>query len=539
MDMKVHRTLARFSCLGPLAIWLTIVAPVRSAARPARPEMAATVRKVDEALIRALGKNAALPARSDDATFLRRVCLDLTGKLPTPEETRAFVASTDPDKRGKQVDRYLASPAYAVNWARYWRDVVTYHTPASGNYLRWQLFDRWMVEQFARNRPFHEIVTALVTATGINDECAPVNYLTAQFGNPVEIAATTSRVFLGVQIQCAQCHDAKTEKWKREQFHEFVAFFGRTKIIQHKDVDGRGTPYAIEGREDGQYCMTDKKDPSRLIPMTPRFLTGEAVPQTANDTERRAALARFLTGPKNAWFARAYVNRMWTCLMGWGFYPGLAELGSAEPPMYPEMLDLLAGEWQANGHDVRWLFAVLARTQVYQRQLQPGPRSESTVRNSVCPSRLRPEQIFEAMVNALGFDENNRKIPAPAPSPAPAVSRFTGLRNMVCSAFKVDPSLPVEEVQGTIPQALLMMNSVLVSTYTAASGQTYLAGALAKGLPDDAIITGLYERSLARKPRAEEMAICRRYLQKVGKRSEALEDIFWSLLNTTEFLTKH
>ena len=120
------------------------------------------------------------------------------------------------------------------------------------------------------------MVTALVTASGVNDEVAPVNYLTALYGNPVEIAATTSRVFLGVQIQCAECHDAKTEPWKREQFHEFAAFFGRAKLIQHKDVDGRGTPYAIESRADGQYLMTDKKNPTRLIPMRPRFLTGEA-----------------------------------------------------------------------------------------------------------------------------------------------------------------------------------------------------------------------------------------------------------------------
>src|SRR4029077_4661193 len=137
-------------------------------------------------------------------------------------------------------------------------DVVTYHTQASGNYLRWQLFDAWMVEQVRRNRPWGEVVAAMVAPVGINDEFAPVNSLTAQFGNPVEIAATTARVFLGVQLQCAQCHDAKTEPWTREQFHEFAAFFGRARIIQHKDVPNRGTPYAIEGRDDGQYQMPDK-----------------------------------------------------------------------------------------------------------------------------------------------------------------------------------------------------------------------------------------------------------------------------------------
>src|SRR5205814_8057756 len=163
-------------------------------------------------------------------------------------------------------------------------------------------------EQLRRNRPWNEVVTALVTASGVNDELAPVNYLTALYGNPTEIAATTSRVFLGVQIQCAECHDAKTESWKREQFHELAAFFGRARLIQHKDVDGRGTPYAIEARADGQYRMTDKKDPDRLLDMQRRFWTGESVSVDADDVTRRAALARLLTDAQHSWAAKWYAN---------------------------------------------------------------------------------------------------------------------------------------------------------------------------------------------------------------------------------------
>jgi hypothetical protein len=508
------------------------------AAQGGPPPERETAKQLDAALAAGVARDA-MPAVADDETFLRRVSLDLTGKLPGPEDVRAFVTSTDPDKRVKLIDRLLASDAHAVNWGRYWRDVLTYHTPASGNYLRWQLFDAWMVEQVRRNRPWGDVVTALVTATGINDECAPVNYLTSHFGNPVEVAATTSRVFLGVQLQCAQCHDARSEPWKREQFHELVAFFGRAKIIQHKDVDGRGTPYAIEGRTEGQYQMTDKKDPARLIDMAPRFLTGEAVPADAPDLERRAALARFLTSPKNPWFAKAHVNRIWTALLGWGFYPGLADLGSEVTPRYPEVLNRLATDWTATGYDMRWLLRTIASTQAYQRQFQPRTVLESEARPvALCPSRLRPEQIFEALAKALAFDENDKSIPAPAPSSAPAVARHSGLRNMVYQAFKADPSLPADEVTGTIPQALLMMNSELVNRSIAAAGKTFLAEAFAKKMTDDEIIAALYERTLARKPRAEESATCRRYLKKVSDRREALEDIFWSLVNSTEFLTK-
>lgn len=504
-------------------------APAQTASKPAE-----VARRIDQLLVKDK-TGQPLPELCDDATFLRRANMDLTGKAPDAAD--AFLKDTSPNKRARLVERLLKTDAYAVNWGRYWRDVLTYHTPASGNYLRWEFFDRWMIDQVRQNRKWGEIVTAMLTAEGPNDECAPVNFLTSHFGNTVEIAATTSRVFLGVQLQCAQCHDAKSDPWKREQFHELVAFFGRAKIIQHKDVDGRGTPYAIEGRGDGQYFMTHKKDPSRLIEMTPRFLTGEAISKEMPDAERREALARMITSPSNPWFAKAYVNRMWSMLMGWGFYPTVNDLGTNATPRHGDTLALLAKEWTATGYDMAWLFRTITATEAYQRRLQPRPDSESTAL-AVCPQRMRPEQIFEALTKTLGFDEHNKSIPAPAPSTAPAVARFTGLRNMVYQAFKVDPSLPPDEVQGTIPQALLMMNSALVNTYIAATGPTFLAETLKRNPKDDEVVAALYERTLSRRPRAEELATCRRYLAKVNNRQEAFEDIFWSLVNSTEFLTK-
>lgn len=525
----------RPSGTGLLAV-ISLCACLHAAAAQA-PSPRAVAAKVDAGLTAGKDKSN-LPALVDDVTFIRRLSIDLAGKVPTAEEVEAFLKDASADKRTRLVERLLASEAYAVNWGRYWRDVLTYHTPASNNYLRWQFFDRWLIEQVKNDRSWSDIVTALVTASGVNDEAAPVNFLTAHFGNPVEIAATTSRVFLGVQLQCAECHDAKTEPWKREQFHELVAFYGRAKLIQRKDVDGRGTPYAIESRAEGQYLMAHKKDPGKLLAMSPRFLTGEAVSTDASDEERRAALARFLTSPKNPWFARAYVNRMWASLMGWGFYSSVNDLGSDVEPRHGEVLDLLAREWIATGYDMKWLFRTITATEAYQRRLQPRPDSSSMTPPAVCPTRLRPEQIFEALVKTLGFDEHDKTIPAPAPSSAPAAQRHSGLRNMIYMAFRVDPSLPAEEVQGTIPQALLLMNSAVVNTYVAARGKTFLAEALKKNISDDDILQALYQRTLARAPRAEELERCRRYLREVASREEAFEDIFWSLVNTTEFLTK-
>jgi hypothetical protein len=519
-----------------LVVLLAMLPPLRAAEAPMpRPTEREAAARIDAGFHGALSTPAT--ALTDDATFLRRASLDLTGKLPDAAEIHRFVSDPAADKRAKLIDRLLQSDAYAVNWGRYWRDVVTYHTPASGNYLRWQLFDRWWTDQLRRNRPWDQIVTALVTASGINDELAPVNYLTSMFGNPVEIASTTGRVFLGVQIQCAECHNAKTEPWKREQFHEFAAFFGRARLIQHKDVNGRGTPYAIESRADGQYRMTDKKDPDRLIDMQPRFLTGESVPIDASDAERRAALARFMTSPTNPWFARAYLNRIWTALVGWGFYPTVNDIAGVSKPRYPKVIAQLEKDWIATGYDVQWLFRTIALTETYQGRLQPMTEGEGAM-PAVCPAPLRPEQVFESLQHTLNFDETDKTIPAPAPVSAPAVQRHTGVRNMVYQAFKVNPSLPFGEVQGTIPQALLMMNSALIHTYTSAQGKTILAELLTKEKSDGQIIIALYERVLARQPTAEERAVCLRYIEKVGNRTEALEDVLWTLVNSTEFLIK-
>src|SRR5262245_4502033 len=198
-----------FRLVVVLGVWFLTFGVSRAQTPPAAEDVA---RRVDRLLVKE-SHSAPLPELCNDATFLRRATMDLTGKLPDAEQLDRFAKDAATGKRGKLVARLLDSDAYAVNWGRYWRDVLTYHTPASSNYLRWELFDRWMIDQVRKNRPWSEIVTAMVTAEGPNDECAPVNFLTAHFGNTVEIAATTSRVFLGVQLQCAQCHDAKTEPW--------------------------------------------------------------------------------------------------------------------------------------------------------------------------------------------------------------------------------------------------------------------------------------------------------------------------------------
>ncbi|HMF16973.1 MAG TPA: DUF1549 domain-containing protein, partial [Gemmataceae bacterium] len=165
------------ACMAALV--LVAIPGLSSRAQQAKTGATEVSRKVDELLGRT--------PEADDTTFFCRVRLDLTGKMPDAAELKTFLADKEPGKRGKLIKKLLASDEFSINWGRYWRDVLTYHTPASGNYLRWELFDRWMIEQMREKRSWSEIVTSLVTATGINDETAPVNFLTSHFGNPIEI----------------------------------------------------------------------------------------------------------------------------------------------------------------------------------------------------------------------------------------------------------------------------------------------------------------------------------------------------------------
>lgn len=530
--MSRKRLLVAFSLLFALCV------PLHAENKKA-PDCLATAAKVDAALQKVAKPRNLRP--TDDEHFIRRAYLDLAGRLPRPETVRAFVADTSADKRTHVIDRLLKTREYAVNWGRYWRDVVSYNSLASGNYLCWNKYDTWWTDQLDQNINWDKVVTKLITASGPADEVPPVNYLTGLFANPREAAAVTSRVFLGIQIQCAECHNAKKDMgiaWKREQFHEFAAFFGRIKLYQCKDRKSGPRYFAVDPEDFGQYKMTRKDDPARTIDMQPRFLTGESVSMNATDTERREALAKLVTSSKNPWFARAYVNRMWSSLMGWGFYQRVDSLGSNETPHYPELLDMLSQEWIASGYDVKWLFRTIMLTRAYQSQLLPAPGAEDNPCATGCPVRLRPEQVYEAMQSALGFSEKDESIPAPAIKSAPALQRHKGTRNMVYMTFKEDPSLPQSEISSTIPQALLMMNSELVHRYTSAKPKTLLGQLLAEGRTDQQILNAMFGRVLARRPTVREVDICNRYIAKVNHREEALEDILWGLVNSTEFLIK-
>jgi hypothetical protein len=559
------------------------VAAAKLPKRPARTITPPTIdaAAVDDLLAKGLkaAKTPAAPLTTDEE-FVRRVFLDVTGKLPAPDQVRGFVRSKDPEKRAKLIDALLSSPDHARNWARYWRDVIRFHaTNPNPRLVGYAELETWLTEQWARNRPWDEIAQELITATGRNDQNGAVGFALAQQAQPVELAGEVARVFLGVQIQCAQCHDHPTDAWKRRQFHEFASFFAGLRARRAPGQGPSQAPPVFEVVAQGRpsYTMPDLKDPQKPVPVAPRFFLASASETIAGDlpsAQRRALAAAYITGQDNPWFAKSFVNRIWAALMGEGFYNPVDDLGPTRTANAPEVIDLLASQWRNGGYDVRWLFRTILNTRTYQRAVRAtNSASGRTPFAASCPSRLRADQLLDALAQALGLPLDGTAVAERAPgkgkSPGkgqgqgsqPVQARGTAgpnappvragkqaganpapprrdLRNQFSTLFGIDPSTPAEEVLGTIPQALFLMNSPPINRAIQARPGTLLGEVLARAPNDRAALEAIYLRVLARRPNAKEIQTCGRYLDLVGDRREAFEDVLWCLINSTEFLTR-
>jgi len=235
-----------------------------------------------------------------DVEFVRRIFFDVIGRPPTPDQVESFLRDRSKEKRARLIDLLLSSPEYGRNWAKYWRDVVMFHaTNENPNRVRFDAMESWLTKQFQANAPWDEIVSELITATGRNDENGAVVFSLAHETRPVEMAGEVSRIFMGVQIQCAQCHDHKTDSWKRVQFHEFAAFFAGVMQKQAAPATKDERPVisvVVQGPR--RYSMPDMTNPAKQIPIAPRFFLASshsksdvALSGTLDIPQRRALAA--------------------------------------------------------------------------------------------------------------------------------------------------------------------------------------------------------------------------------------------------------
>lgn len=568
------------------------------------PASSGMVDAIDGSLRAAWKDKALVPARrADDATFIRRAYLDVTGTIPPPEATAAFLASDAPDKRKKLVDSLLASPDYAEHWMNYWDDILM------GREVKGPVVDRlafryWLRARFEANAPWDRIVRDLVAPVGQNslggariklpqaiaqmamnvplgsdvpkkgEEGAvdldsingAVNWPLRFEQQPQDLAGTASRVFLGVQIQCAQCHDHKTENWKQEDYQKFAAAFLRSKVEP------------IEGKEKGVIRRIELVD---LPKIPPRFAKNpelapiaKAKPTALDGTDldkgegTRKALAAWMTAKQNPWFAKAFVNRMWGHFLGRGFYDPVDDMRAANNPAMPELLDKISADFAAHDFDIAYLVRTITSTEAYQlaSAADAKPDAENTLWAKFHLVPLGPEELLNALLRATDLETAAQKA---------GIQNMEGLRlqlvRQYAFLFETDEADDVPDYSGTVTQALSLLNGALVGHGARSVAGSALDRVLATPGDDGAKIEALALRVLSRKPTSEEKTRWTNYVQiaqktppptipppkkggagagplaRLGNKGSATsdpkraayEDLLWAMLNSSEFVFNH
>ncbi len=477
-----------------------------------------------------LGLTASEPA--PDSTFHRRAFLTIIGRLPTSDETRAHLADADPKKREKLIDRLLARPEYADFWANKWADLLRpnpYHVGIKATFT----YDQWIRDQFRRNVPYDRFVRDLVTAQGSTwKNGAAVFYRNRR--EPEELAPMVSRLFLGVRLDCAKCHQHPSEKWSQKDFYSFAAFFSR---VGRK---GQGISAPISGGEEVVFL---KESGTVTHP-----LTGEVLPPTpllgkpldiAADADPRAVLADWVTAKDNPFFAKVIANRVWADLMGRGLVDPVDDLRDTNPPTNPALLAALADDFRTNGHDLKKLIRVIATSHTFALSSTPTARNAADARNYSrhYRQRMRAEVLLDAVSDVTGVPEKFDAMPAGSRAMEAWTVRFDS--KFLDSFGRPDPNQdpPCERTTDTtVVQALHLMNAPgLAAKITADAGR---AAKLAEGKKTPAeIVEELYLLTYNRRPTVDENATCvARFVKKDATRRTATEDLMWALVNTPEFV---
>jgi hypothetical protein len=485
-----------------------------------------------DALIESQLAGMTLAENVSDEHFLRRVSLDLCGRPPSTEEYEAFMADNNNDKRSRAVDRLLAHEDFGKNWGNYWSDTMSARIqPPELTFLTYKPFKAWLAKELNDGKAWAEIVSKIFTAEGILEDKPETTYIAYHQGNPISLAGESARIFLGAQIACAQCHDHPFDRWKQVEFHQVAAFFVRSSV---KMPQNSSLKTALTSKETGEHKM-----PEKLGIAHPVALTGEALAQGAADSDRRAAFAAWLTHAENPWFAKTYVNRIWSRMMGHGFVEPVDNLGVQAEVHFPEAHEALAEHFAATGYDIKDLFRVIIASEAYQRQLPNSPEARKKLFAAARTAKLRGDEVYDSLAAATGLPDVSgvqRKATTAERFPPPPKST----RDRVNEVFGFDPSLAPADVSRTMPQALYLMNNEALRKQIDArpDSSTPLAKLLAEEKDNGKAVTQLYHRVLAREPSDAELRLVLKHLEGAESRASGFEDLLWSLVNSTEFTTK-
>jgi hypothetical protein len=517
-----------------LLLALLVLGNARNASG-ARLDAPALARHIDETIDACLRAEKVPPSpRCDDAEFIRRLYLDIAGHIPSAEKVAAFIDSHEPNKRAQLIDELLASSEYGKHQADIWQALLLPRL-SDNRAVPFDKMTEWLEKNFNDNKPWDQMVREILTAQGEIDEAPAVTYFLANF-TPDKLTDNVTRVFLGVQLQCAQCHNHPFTKWKQDEYWGMAAFFTKVRI--------NGNPRNIQAaQKNGTLGVSEngKGRPIRLpisakrVP--PKFLQGEQ-PQLVSSDAYRPVLAKWMTSPQNPYFSRAMVNRLWAQFFGRGLVNPIDDMHEGNPPSHPQLLADLSAQFVASGFDVKQFIRALCNSEAYQRTSKPNASNRDAAPelfSRMAVKVLTPEQLYDSLVQVLGAPtpENFRRRQGVAAAAAARLRNITP-RMVFVAFFKGEDNAEPTEYQAGIPQVLRLMNSPQLNN------TTMLAPLLKSGKTPEQIIEYLYLATLSRRPTAPEM---QRTLALVHKHADeprqAYGDILWVLLNSSEFTLNH
>ena len=517
-------------------IWF-VLCSLLSGDGPPHVDATALARQIDGRIVATLDAERVTPGDlADDAEFLRRVSLDLIGRIPTADEVLAFLRDTKTDRRALAIDRMLRSPDHARHFARVWRALlmpeaetepqVAYLVPG---------FEAWLEQRRIERVGFDSIVRELLSVPIARPDGAPqfvlrdmrkpnpLAFMAAKNAEPAKIASTSVRMFFGLRLECAQCHDHPFDHWTREQFWNQAAFFAG---IERR---GRGTfaPLVENAGKSSIETMESRGE------VAARFLD-KSPPQTGDGRPARPQFAEWMTSPDNPYFARAVTNRIWSQLMGRGLIDPVDDIREDNLPSHPELLNDLSAAFARSGFDVEFLHRAICLSETYQRTSRQSDdrqaRPELFARRQVKP--LSADQFFDSLAQAIAYEAPDRR--------GENDEEADMIRRRLLRAFESGEASGDPET--SIAQALALMNGGLVAGAVSPKSSKRLQQVLADHSDSrDRQVEALYLHTLGRLPSDSERETVGEFFKQSSETDpgKQLGSVFWMLLNSAEFRWNH
>ena len=523
----------------------TTVAPTR--------QVSSSTKHLDRHINAVLKREGIQPSKmSEDTEFLRRVYLDMTGRIPTPEEVLDFLKDGSSTKRQKKVEALLDSEDYLDYWTGLWVNwLIGRRSDTDSQRLGLRL---WVRDALAKNMPYNQFVQELIAADGELRDNGAGNYIMRYERSPVFLTSHASRLFLGLPMQCAECHDHKTEVWSQEDFYGIAAFFTGIKSEQKGFIEGMDM-VGNERRIDN-FLLTNKPEDSIWVRdlekhVRPHFLDGTEY--RGSRLKKREALAQWMTDKSNPYFSQALVNRIWKRFMGRAFVEPVDGFGEENQATNPELLKWLANDFVIHDYDLQHLMRTILNSETYQRtsQTNKSNKDDEFYYSHAYVKPLTAEQFFYSLLQATGF-ERLQQVRMEGIKKRGGEDRRGMLRSLEQKKrehlqkflFLLDNG-EMEEIEafnGTVPQALMMINGDMVNDSASHEEHgSFINYVLVKWREPADRLEYIYLNVLSRLPTTKEKTYFQRYMERSLYRNKdlAYEDLYWVLLNSAEFSLNH